>query len=381
MDLSILLTAQSAPPTTRTGNERRTSRSYSESNDRYALTTFISPHACCSFDAIYHGRLASMGIIPSRLEPFRGTDIAGGIYADGSDALGRVWYHIPNLGPKFCDAVRKYSIVANYREAHVIARKKSKDSECMWIGIVGDPASYTTGSKRHIIDLMLRNPGQTFDQSARRQQGRVRSTRTSLSGKRRKRRRRRFPFNNESRNESEESTADVTHIDEADEKPDEVVNGNETDADSSQLSSTPSSLSLENQVPNMYGFSLRERNHSPPTSIPLQVQGAMLAARSRFALPTPTNLAVQTENHDRDWHFTPLYDDPAMYAFREPPLPSPEPGKSIQFTMVTSSTRVMSSNNTSSQKQVLSPLVSTVLHKRYSVADLNELLVISDSHA
>lgn len=321
-----------------------------------------------------------MGIIPSRLDPFRATDITSGIYADASDALGRVWYHIPNLGPKFCDAVRKYSIVANYREAHVIARKKSKDSECMWIGIVGDPASYTTGSKRHIIDLMLRNPGQTFDQSARRQQGRVRSTRTSLSGKRRKRRRRRFPFNSESRNESEGSAADAANMEGVSEKPDDAGNSNETDADSSQLSSTPSSLSLENQVPNVYGFSLREPNMSPPSSVQLQVHGALMTARSRFALPTPKNLSVQTECHERDWHFTPLYDDPAMYAFREPPLPSPEPGKSFMLAKSGVSGRGVG-HNSSSQKQVLSPLVSTALHRRYSVADLNELLVISDNHA
>lgn len=378
MDLSILLANQSsAPNTNRNGSERRASRSYNDSSETYeAFRKYM--HPLYRFDAIYHGRLASMGIIPSRLDPFRGTDISNGVYADSSDSLGRVWYHIPNLGPKFCDAVRKYSIVANYREAHVIARKRSKDSECMWIGIVGDPASYTTGSKRHIIDLMLRNPGQSFDQSTRRQQGRNRSNRSSLSGKRRKRRRRRFQLSQETRSIEDITTVETSLIMGDDDKKDDAGSCDDSDQDSSQASSTPSVFSLELPEPTSYRFSLRENSTSPPQPITLQTQGQFLVSRARIHLPSPSNFISQTRASNRGWNFSPLMDDPAIYAFREPPIPSPEPGKHFELHKAFVSSAAISGTG---YQRPLSPLVvGPGSQRRYSVSDLNELLMMSDSN-
>ena len=280
-----------------------------------------------------------------KLEPFRQCDMERGVYTDENDPLGRVWYHIPNLGPKFCDAVRKYSIIANYREAHVIARKKSKDSECMWVGIVGDPAAYTTGSKRHIIDLMLRNPGQSFDQSSRRHHSRVRINRTTASGKRRKRRRRRMVYA-AGRPESDGSHRSIEKLSE--ERSGGLSSGRDTpsDQESSQMSTTPSCKENDGVL---YGFSVREHLISPP----------LVARRNRrFGLPDPT-LTVRTdlENHQfRDW-LDSLDKDPTLFALREPPLPSPEHANLFYLA--------------AKYDRRFSPRVAP---RKYSVADLNELL-------
>jgi len=399
MDLGILSSIQSQPSSSNRGtNERRNNRAYSESND--------------GLDTVYQGRLASMGIVPSKLEPFRVTDIANGVYADESDPLGRAWYHIPNLGAKFCDAVRKYSIVANYREAHVIARKKSKDSECMWIGIVGDPASYTTGSKRHLIDLMLRNPGQSFDNSSRRHHAKVRSNRTSVAGKRRKRRRRRFQFPpGDSRNESEGSHGTANQPGRihknrtglnrekpgsGDDDEHDSVMDEDADSFSSQLSTTPSVLSMDQQVSNSYDFAVRETvgNASPP---PHELTYFKRPAMNRFGLPhsASAGLSINTSYSHNDkgvWGFDSVYKDPVLYALREPPLPSPEAGRMFYLSRFDNGNIVTS--NPQHQSYMLSangmprprsPTISSTSYnttnvRKYSVADLNELLISSDGH-
>ena len=393
MDLNIIMSGQTNQSTTsnRNSNDRRHHRSYGDSVD--------------SSDTLYQGRLASMGIIPSKLEPFKTTDISNGIYADESDPLGRTWYHIPNLGAKFCDAVRKYSIIANYREAHVIARKKSKDSECMWIGIVGDPATYTTGSKRHLIDMMLRNPGQSFDGGSRRHHAKIRTNRTTTAGKRRKRRRRRYPFLSDSRNESESSNSisaprrgpdgrsrsrRSTPALEEDQAMDEVTNAEPDDSgelSSTPVSSTPSVLSMDHQVSNPFDFHIRETVSSPPTRGPGLSRQHMNPRLAKFNLPEPTNtLNINTDQvpaPERDWGFVSVYRDPVQYALREPPLPSPDAGKVFSFNRMESrpTPSISKLNQPTYPVHPRSPTVNTMGHsgiRKYSVSDLNDLLVSAD---
>lgn len=295
-----------------------------------------------SCDASLSGRNVPVFPPGVKLEPFRTRDTDRGIYTDENDPLGRVWYHIPNLGPKFCDAVRKYSIVANYREAHVIARKKSKDSECMWVGIVGDPAGYTTGSKRHIIDMLLRNPEQNFDQANGRVQSRVR-IRTISGLKRRKRRKRPTTAG--------ESDVSRRSIKQSEDNTSCGVNSDNL-SDSSHISSgSLSVLSKENidmEAP-AYGFAFREQSPSINPTL------------SRYGLPP---LTVETvEECQQDW-LDSLCKDPALYALKEPPLPSP-------------GNFFISSKFETYLSQTIQRRQSVPVFPRYSVADLNELLVES----
>jgi hypothetical protein len=396
MDLSIITSGQANHAVSnRASSERRQNRVYTDSTD--------------ASDSVYQGKLASMGIIPSKLEPFKATDISNGTYADESDPLGRTWYHIPNLGAKFCDAVRKYSIVANYREAHVIARKKSKESECMWIGIVGDPATYTTGSKRHLIDMMLRNPGQSFDNGIRRQSSKVRVNRAVPTCKRRKRRRRRYPFLSDSRNETESSNSgSVTRRDteararsvlqrtEAvrNQPTEEHSNGEDEDSvdlPSSPSSSTPSVLSMDQQVSNSFDFQVRDMIGSPPSRSNGNAKVHTVGKLSKFKLPGgTTSLSINsatTTVPDRDWEFNSVYRDPVLYALKEPPLPSPDAGKVFTFNRCDS--RLISAgarhcHNPYPPGHPRSPrllMSGQDVVRKYSVSDLNELLVSSDGPA
>ena len=392
MDLNIITTGQSNQSTSnRTSSERRNNRSYGESAD--------------PSESVYQGRLASLGIIPSKLEPFKTTDIPSGVYADESDPLGRTWYHIPNLGAKFCDAVRKYSIVANYREAHVIARKKSKDSECMWIGIVGDPASYTTGSKRHLIDMMLRNPGQSFENGSRRQNPKTRLNRTVAAGKRRKRRRRRYPFLADSRNETESSNSGSAQRRPSGHRPRqspelmgndnvqaiEATSSEDTDESehlsSSPTSSIPSVLSMDPQVSNPYDFQVREPIITSPARIPPRDKEHTVP-RHRLNLPVATTAltisTAQSAPPERDWEFVSVYRDPVSYALREPPMPSPDSCNVFSFNRMEMRVNSASSKQYQAQSfaQPRSPsLVGSTQTgtRKYSVSDLNDLLMSPDA--
>ena len=72
-----------------------------------------------------------------------------GVYYDENDSEGRTWYHVPNFGRKFFDALRKYyTVQENGREIRVAIKRPEKDSFCTWIGIVGHPRNYSTGGKR-----------------------------------------------------------------------------------------------------------------------------------------------------------------------------------------------------------------------------------------
>ena len=83
-----------------------------------------------------------------------------GVYHDDSDSEGRTWYHVPNFGRKFFDALRKYYTVReNGREIRVAIKRPEKDSYCTWIGIVGHPRHYSTGGKRSkMLDDKITTP-------------------------------------------------------------------------------------------------------------------------------------------------------------------------------------------------------------------------------
>ena len=306
------------------------------------------------------GKSYAQSVSLTKLEPFQPTDLSNGIYADANDPLGRVWYHIPNLGPKFCDAVRKYSIIANFREAHVIARKRSKESECMWVGIVGDPASYTTGSKRHLIDLMLRNPGVNIPPTGRRQHVRSRQSKPHGQLKKRRRKRRRTTLSTGNSSEVSQSECVIGHRTHNDGISsmrcmiDDRASGSPSAEDeSSRLSTTPSVMSFERQRSGQYGFHVREISGTSP---PL---GTESRPRPKFlTLPNPTSYAGPVLE---DW-IDSVNRDPALFALREIPLPSPEASKIIYI-----------------QPNPPSPALQPTLRK-YSVEDLNELLKQSDEY-
>ena len=319
-----------------------------------------------SSDLALQSRLIASGLVASKLEPFRKSDLSKGVFADESDQLGRVWYHIPNLGPKFCDAVRKYSIVANYREAHVVARKRSKESLCMWVGIVGDPAGYTTGSKRHLIEFLLRNPGMNLDQSgSKRSQTRVRTIKTNNPLKKRRPGRRSIRLTSSHGELSEGSSLEYRNsntenmrlcerrdsqckvFDREDENSNEV-----TDDESSQVSTTPSIISIERQGSGGFGFDAAEPTSSSPP-IPI-VRGRKL---KEYALPYAYSHSNMTSNRG-DWLDT-ASRDPTFFALREPPMPSPDAKRMFSFA----------------KNDPPSPVVQP--YRIYSVEDLNDLLVKS----
>ena len=361
MDLAILAPVPSPQVTGRQFNERRGSRSFStDALDRYVFSVF--PIHFDSAETNQHIRIAPSAIGIGKLEPFHASDISNGVFTDDDDPLGRVWYHIPNLGPKFCDAVRKYSIIANFREAHVVARKKSKESECMWIGIVGDPAEYTTGSKRHLIDFMLRNPGISLEQSAnRRNQSRMRTNKSANPLKKRRRKRRRLPYSGIRIDSGESSSIERKHADDSVD-PNRTASGGSVshsesydDDDSSLMSTTPSVLSMDRQASGQYGFGVRDMmSVSPPVPPTLSIPEPGVKS---YTLPPPTSTAAPTDRGD--W-LDSMENEPHLFALREPPLPSPEPGKSFS----------------SHRRDSPSPFMQPV--RKYSVEDLNELLVRSE---
>jgi hypothetical protein len=364
MDLAILTTFPSPQVANRGNNERRLNRAHPQENsDAYVFKDGIfidQPHR----DVISNSKTSTHSTNIGKLEPFLSTDLSNGIYADPSDPLGRVWYHIPNLGPKFCDAVRKYSIIANFREAHVIARKRSKESECMWVGIVGDPASYTTGSKRHLIDLMLRNPGVSIPQSGRRQQVRTRQTKPHGQLKKRRRKRRRTALSNSQSSEVSPSEGLIGSqrrkglnlgVQSARSVTDDRISGSPSGEDeSSRLSTTPSVMSVDRQRSGQYGFHVRDiSNVSPP---PLRAHANLKP--NLFSLPNPTSYSGPVLE---DW-IDSVNRDPALFALREIPLPSPEAGKILYV-----------------RPNPPSPTLQTAVRK-YSVEDLNELLKQCDEY-
>jgi hypothetical protein len=319
-------------------------------------------------DPIEQHALATL--CPSKLEPFRSTDMANGIYADDSDPLGRVWYHIPNLGPKFCDAVRKYSVVASFREANVIARKKSKDSDCMWVGIVGDPGDYTTGSKRHIIEFMCRNPGIAIDHTTnRRSHARSRTNKIMNPLKKRRRKRRRVvlpgtkcstsglliltddrPSTQTGPSVSSESLSEISSSD------------GEKDEESSLSSGTPSMLNMDRQASGTFGFHERDALVSPQSAVYTHIKpsGSRL---KRFAIPQP--LSTQLSGRPTDWLDT-IHTGPHFFMLRDPQLPSPESSKTT--------------GKPRAHPVLLSPEIKAIsAFRRYTVEDLNQLLHSSES--
>jgi hypothetical protein len=312
-------------------------------------------------------RLAVAGLAMNKLEPFRSSDLAKGIYVDDADQLGRVWYHIPNLGPKFCDAVRKYSVVANFREAHVIARKKSKESECMWVGIVGDPGEYTTGSKRHVIEFMLRNPGAATEQAQnRRAQTRSRATKLANPLKKRRRKKRRGSVlsirvdsstSSKSPNE-QECVALPIGSDRNSLAADNQRIASEDDESSSQMSTTPSLLSVERQPSGNYAFGVSENTASPQPS-PSSIAVSSDASKLKFySLPRPTSTSYRATRQD-DWLGN-LISDKNTFALRDPQLSSPEGMKPF------------------SSKLAYPPSPEIRVVRKYSVEDLNVLLSNSE---
>ena len=319
-----------------------------------------------SAEVALQSRLAASGLTTAKLEPFKMTDVPNGIFVDETDPLGRVWYHIPNLGPKFCDAVRKYSIIANYREAHVVARKRSKESQCMWVGIVGDPAEYTTGSKRHLIDFLLRNPGMNLDQSGnKRNQTRLRTFKTLNPLKKRRRRRRKTQMLDSRAESSEGSSLENRKIN-SENLPDSddplksrmndldsEISSEDMEDDSSLVSTTPSVIPVERQGSGDFAFEVRDHVSASPPILASQPQRQKI---KEFALPNAT--AHNSQSSRGDWLDT-ASRDPAFFALREPPLPSPDGAKIFSFI----------------KNDPASPTLKP--NRKYSVEDLNELLVKS----
>jgi len=72
-----------------------------------------------------------------------------GVFKDMHDPEERTWFHIPNFGRKFFDALRKYYMVTDSgQEIRVAIKRPDKESFCTWVGIVGNPRHYSTGGKR-----------------------------------------------------------------------------------------------------------------------------------------------------------------------------------------------------------------------------------------
>ena len=72
-----------------------------------------------------------------------------GVFKDMHDPEERTWFHIPNFGRKFFDALRKYYMVTDSgQEIRVAIKRPDKESCCTWVGIVGNPRHYSTGGKR-----------------------------------------------------------------------------------------------------------------------------------------------------------------------------------------------------------------------------------------
>lgn len=71
--------------------------------------------------------------------------VPDGIYREGD----RAWYHVPNYGRKFFDALRKYYVLGEDGcEVRVLIKRPEKDALCTWIGVQGNPRNYSTGGKR-----------------------------------------------------------------------------------------------------------------------------------------------------------------------------------------------------------------------------------------
>ena len=254
--------------------------------------------------------------------------------------------------------------MVNLREASVIARKKSKDSECMWLGIVGDPADYTTGSKRHIIEFMLRNPGITLEHSLnRRNSSRVRINKNLNPLKKRRRKRRRPTYQavksdvSGASSDSGKQQIDGSsgHIDAF---SGSSFSDSETDNISSESSITPSMISVDRQTSGQYGFGFRDTTGSPPPPVSVAIANANDSRQSQLTLP-PASSTISVDQVG-DW-FDSINKGAYTFVLREPHLTSPEAAKQFSF---------------SRSLQPPSPEIKVV--RKYSIEDLNQLLAESD---
>ena len=169
-------------------------------------------------------------------------------------------------------------------------------------------------------------------------------------------------------------------------------NEDSVDLTSSPSSSTPSVLSMDQQVSNSFDFQVRDMIGSPRQSrLSGDAKVHSIAKLSKFKLPDATGTlsinSATTPAVDRDWDFNSVYRDPVLYALREPPLPSPDAGKVFSFKRCDSrlqSAVVKQSYNPVHLAHPRSPRVSTSTQdvaRKYTVTDLNELLVSADGAA
>jgi hypothetical protein len=159
------------------------------------------------------------------------------------------------------------------------------------------------------------------------------------------------------------------------------------DSSASQLSTTPSVLSMDQQISNPYDFSLREMANASPH--PYEYTGNKERLLNRCGLPhASSSLSINTAHNPYDkgvWGFDSVYKDPVLYALREPPLPSPEAGRMFHLSRFdVGSTSYQQPQQPSAFLRPRSPTVyapgnSAAGPRKYSVADLNELLLSSDS--
>jgi hypothetical protein len=102
MDISLLAPTPSPQVTgSRVSIDRRGSRS----SPMELVDLYVSCFAAISSirsDINSTDKAALISLANAKLGPFRQTNLGAGIYADDNDPLGRVWYHIPNLGARVC---------------------------------------------------------------------------------------------------------------------------------------------------------------------------------------------------------------------------------------------------------------------------------------
>ncbi len=149
---------------------------------------------------------------------------------------------------------------------------------------------------------------------------------------------------------------------------------------------------MDQQVSNSFDFQVRDMIGSPRQSrLSGDAKVHSIAKLSKFKLPDATGTlsinSATTPAVDRDWDFNSVYRDPVLYALREPPLPSPDAGKVFSFKRCDSrlqSAVVKQSYNPVHLAHPRSPRVSTSTQdvaRKYTVTDLNELLVSADGAA
>jgi hypothetical protein len=236
----------------------------------------------------------------------------------------------------------------------------------MWIGICGDPSEYSTGSKRHIIEFMLRNPGIALDQSSnRRNTSRLRTSKSMNPLKKRRRKRRRPTIAVAKANVSESSPEYSTGQPDQSHGSLDGMSGTTSPADSeydnvsSESSGTPSMISIERQTSGHFNFGLRDTAGSPPPppvaiTVPNQSEGQGQIS----VLPTASStLAIDQVG---DW-FDSINTGRYMFVLREPHLVSPEGAKAFTFSRTL---------------QPASPEIK--IARKYSLDDLNKLLAESE---